>query len=81
VILMAAFWPVPIARWVSAVANSLMLAATPIDGSHYLVDVLAGVAVAVVCLLAARKFVSRTIAMPVTARSFAPAGVRVASSR
>jgi len=81
VILMAAFWAVPIARWISVVVNSLMLAATPIDGSHYLVDVLAGVAIAVVCLLAARKFVSRTIAMPVTARNFAPAEARVASSR
>jgi membrane-associated phospholipid phosphatase len=81
VILMAAFWPVPIARWVSAAVNSLMLAATPIDGSHYLVDVLAGVAIAFLCLLAARKFVSRTIAIPMTARSFAPDGIRVASSR
>src|SRR5262249_20550102 len=42
VVLIAAFWPIPIARWLSAAVNSLMLAATPIDGSHYLVDVLAG---------------------------------------
>jgi membrane-associated phospholipid phosphatase len=81
VILMAAFWPVPIARWVSAVVNSLMLAATPIDGSHYLVDVLAGVATAVVCLLAAHRLVSRTAAMPVTARDLAPAEVRIAPTR
>jgi membrane-associated phospholipid phosphatase len=81
VILMAAFWPVPIARWVSAVVNSLMLAATPIDGSHYLVDVLAGVATAIVCLLAAQRLVSRTVAMPVTARDFAPADIRVVPSR
>ena len=31
-----------------------MLAATPIDGSHYLVDVLAGIVIAVPCLFAAR---------------------------
>src|SRR5262245_3514118 len=81
VILMAAFWPVPIARWVSGVVNSLMLAATPIDGSHYLVDVLAGVATAIACLLAAQRLVSRTVAMPFTARDFAPADIRVAPTR
>ena len=52
VILIAAFWPVPLARWISAVVNSLMLAATPIDGSHYLIDVLAGVVIAVLCIFA-----------------------------
>ena len=81
VILMAAFWSVPFARWVSVVVNSLMLAATPIDGSHYLVDVLAGIAIAAACVLAAHKLVSRTIAMHVTASSFAPAEVRVAPTR
>jgi membrane-associated phospholipid phosphatase len=81
VILMAAFWPVPIARWVSAVVNSLMLAATPIDGSHYLVDVLAGAAIAIVCLLAAHRLVSRMVALPVTTRNLAPAEVRVAPTR
>jgi membrane-associated phospholipid phosphatase len=81
VILMAAFWPVPIARWVSAVVNSLMLAATPIDGSHYLVDVLAGIAIAVVCLRAAHKLVSRTATMPVIAPDLASGEVRVAPTR
>jgi membrane-associated phospholipid phosphatase len=81
VILMAAFWPVPIARWVSAVVNSLMLAATPIDGSHYLVDVLAGIAIAVVCLRAAHKLVSRTATMLVIAPDLAPGEVRVAPTR
>ena len=51
VILIAAFWPVPVARWIGAVINTLMLAATPIDGSHYLIDILAGVAIAVVSIL------------------------------
>src|SRR5262249_33768844 len=68
-------------RWASVIVNSLMLAATPIDGSHNLVDVLAGVAIAAACILAAHKLVSRTVAMPVTAHNLAPAEVRVASTR
>jgi membrane-associated phospholipid phosphatase len=67
VILMAAFWPVPIARWFGAIINSLMLAATPIDGSHYFVDVLAGVAIAIVCLVAAHKLVGRISSIPAAA--------------
>lgn len=59
VILMAALWPVPLARWLSVGINTLMLAATPIDGSHYFVDVLAGVAIAVASLAAARALVAR----------------------
>jgi membrane-associated phospholipid phosphatase len=54
VILIAALWPIAILRWVILGLNSLMLIGTPIDGSHYLIDVLAGVALAVLCLLAAR---------------------------
>ena len=72
VILMAAFWPVPVARWLSAVVNSLMLASTPIDGSHYLIDVLAGIAIAILCLVAARMLVTRISAVPSVA---APAGL------
>jgi hypothetical protein len=53
VILIAAFWPVTAARWIGLTLNVSMLAATPIDGSHYLVDVLAGVAIALASLAAA----------------------------
>ncbi len=73
VILIASFWPVRIARWVSAAVNSLMLLATPIDGSHYLVDVLAGIGIAVLCLLAARALVARLAAPPRAAASIAMA--------
>ena len=59
VILMAALWPIPVARWLSVGINMLMLAATPIDGSHYFVDVLAGIAIAVASLAAARTMVAR----------------------
>ncbi|MGH6664628.1 MAG: phosphatase PAP2 family protein [Pseudolabrys sp.] len=60
VIMIAAFWPVRVARWIGLVLNVLMLVATPIDGSHYLVDVLAGIAIAWVSLVAARRLAERT---------------------
>jgi hypothetical protein len=59
VILMAACWPVPVVRWIGLVLNVLMLIATPIEGSHYFVDVFAGIAIAVVSLLVARAIVQR----------------------
>jgi membrane-associated phospholipid phosphatase len=39
--------------------NVLMLAATPIDGAHYFIDVIAGVAIALLCLWLARAIVMR----------------------
>jgi membrane-associated phospholipid phosphatase len=42
-----ATWRTPVVRWIGLALNLLMLIATPIHGSHYLVDVLAGLAVAV----------------------------------
>jgi membrane-associated phospholipid phosphatase len=77
---MAAFWPVPVARWFSAVINSLMLAATPIDGSHYLVDILAGVAIAVLSLVAARMLVTRMTVRPAATSDLAPTAAHIASS-
>jgi membrane-associated phospholipid phosphatase len=67
VILVAGFWPVPIARWLAVAVNILMLAATPIDGSHYFVDVLAGIGIAVICLVAARTLVRHLVFAPATA--------------
>src|SRR3984957_2010567 len=54
VILVIALWPIPYLGWAGFVLNLAMLAATPIDGSHYFSDVLAGVAVAVFSFAAAR---------------------------
>ncbi len=54
VILILALWPISLLRWPVLGVNLLMLAATPIDGSHYFIDVLAGVALAATCLIAAR---------------------------
>jgi membrane-associated phospholipid phosphatase len=80
VILIAAFWPLPVARWICAVINTLMLAATPIDGSHYLIDVVAGIGIALLCLVAARALVARMSAPAAAARiEIAPAAARVAA--
>jgi len=48
-ILIIALWPIAFLRWAILTLNLAMLAATPIDGSHYLSDMLAGIAVAVLC--------------------------------
>jgi membrane-associated phospholipid phosphatase len=52
VILAMAMWPVSGLRWLGVGVNLVMLAATPIDGLHYLADVVAGLAIAGVSLLA-----------------------------
>ncbi|MEA2937383.1 MAG: hypothetical protein QOC56_887 [Alphaproteobacteria bacterium] len=59
VILAATLWPVAYLRWAVLGVNTVMLAATPIDGSHYFVDVFAGIAIAVLVLLAARRMAAR----------------------
>lgn len=46
VLLALAFWQVPYARWGGLMLNGLMLVSVPVEGSHYLVDVLAGVVLA-----------------------------------
>jgi membrane-associated phospholipid phosphatase len=56
-----AFWPV---RWLSLFlvpCNVVMIASTPIGGGHYFVDVIAGMAVAVAAIIAARS-ISRMVA-------------------
>jgi PAP2 superfamily protein len=50
-----ALWP---ARWFRPIVlavNGLMLAATPVNGGHYFVDLIAGMAIAVLAILAARQ--------------------------
>ena len=48
-----AFWSVWWMRPFALISNGLMLVATPIGGGHYFVDVIAGVAVAVLAIAAA----------------------------
>jgi hypothetical protein len=49
-----ALWPVWWARPVAILANGAMLASTPVDGGHYVIDRVAGIAVAVLAIVAAR---------------------------
>jgi hypothetical protein len=52
VIFARAIWSLPYLRWPGLGINALMIAGTPIDGGHYIVDVLAGIVVAVLSLAA-----------------------------
>jgi hypothetical protein len=62
VLVIAALWPIPALRYVAIAINLLMLVATPIHGSHYFVDVIAGGALAVLSLIAARAVAERACA-------------------
>lgn len=53
------------AGWAGMLWAGLMLLATPIDGAHYLVDVLAGIALAAAALIAAGRLVRRPWLRPV----------------
>jgi len=59
VILTMALWPIPILRWAFVALNAAILAATPIDGSHYFSDVFAGIGIAVLCFVAASRIAAR----------------------
>lgn len=61
VILAAAFWPLPVLRWVGLAINVLMLAATLVDGAHYFVDIFSGLMVAAIALAAAQALAARAV--------------------
>jgi hypothetical protein len=48
-----ALWPVRWIRWLALLPNAAMLVATPIGGGHFLADVIAGIIVAGLSILAA----------------------------
>jgi hypothetical protein len=50
-----AFWAVRWMRPIALLSNGAMLLATPIGGAHYIVDLFAGVAVAVLAIAAAKR--------------------------
>jgi hypothetical protein len=56
-----ALWPVRWFRPIALAVNGLMLAATPINGGHYFVDIFAGIAIAAAAIIAAR-YAGRLIA-------------------
>ncbi len=61
-----ALWPVRWIRPFAVFANVAMLAATPIAGGHYFVDLLAGLAVALAAIVVARRLegLSRNLFRP-----------------
>lgn len=66
-----ALWPVRWFRPVVLLVNGLMLAATPVNGGHYFVDLIAGMAIAVLAIVAARQvgrfFVGRQLSFALPA--------------
>ena len=56
-----ALWPLRWARPFVVLINGVMLAATPLNGGHYFIDVIAGVAFAVLAIVAMRVVASRAI--------------------
>jgi len=54
-----AFWPIRWLRPLALLCNGAMMAATPVGGGHYLVDLLAGIVVAAAAIYAARLVVRR----------------------
>jgi membrane-associated phospholipid phosphatase len=50
-----ALWPVRWMRPIVVLAFTAMLAATPINGGHYLIDIIAGTAIAILAIAAARR--------------------------
>ena len=53
-----ALWPVRWIRWLALLPNAAMLVATPIGGGHFLADVIAGIIVAGLSILAACRIAS-----------------------
>jgi membrane-associated phospholipid phosphatase len=57
-----------VVRWIALGINSIVLVATPIQGGHHVVDVIAGFAVAAAALIVAHQVV-RLAARPQATRS------------
>lgn len=58
----ATLWRVRGIKWAALMLNGLMLVATPAYGSHYFVDVIAGVSIAALCWIAAARFFGADVA-------------------
>ncbi|MGL3108564.1 phosphatase PAP2 family protein [Bradyrhizobium sp. BR 1432] len=59
VLYMWALWPIRWVRGIGLLWNAVMLAATPIGGGHYFVDVFAGVAVAIASIWVIKRIGAR----------------------
>ena len=73
-----AFWPVRWMRPIAVVANVGMLVATPVCGGHYFVDVFAGIAIAAVAIMAARRIADWLVSAYPVVPSYAP-GVAISA--
>lgn len=78
VIYVLSAWTVPFVRWPSILLNILMLAATPVQGSHYLSDMivgggLGGIAFALAAWLLAPRLEPRASGSLEQAKAFEPA--------
>lgn len=60
-------WSVPYVRWIGLVFGLAVFVATPVDGSHYIVDVLSGIAIAWVSFALCARMRSLPTPMPATA--------------
>src|SRR5262249_43917429 len=67
-----AFWPVRWMRPIALIANAAMLAATPIDGGHYFIDLIAGIAIAAFAIVAARALGRRLAEQRAVGETIAP---------
>ncbi|MDQ2878516.1 MAG: phosphatase PAP2 family protein [Pseudomonadota bacterium] len=63
VLFVAAAWPIKRLRWPVVVINTLMLMATPVEGTHYLSDMILGAAIAFASLKAVDQ-ICRRLARP-----------------
>ena len=73
VLYMWALWPVRGIGGVAAALNLLMIAATPVIGAHYMIDVLGGVALAAASIWAAKLYLARIGRVPAAAAQASPA--------
>src|SRR5262249_53845181 len=60
-----ALWPLRWARPLLVFINGMMLAATPLNGGHYFVDVIAGITVALVSIVAAHRLAAHIASRPI----------------
>jgi hypothetical protein len=67
-----ALWAVPLLRYPALATNVLMIAATPLHGSHHLTDVIGGGTTALLSLVAADRILRATIARVVQPERLRP---------
>lgn len=56
-----ALWPVRGLRWVTIIVNVWMIAATPVVGAHYMIDIIGGIGVAIGSILLAKHIAQLSI--------------------